>query len=120
VRAAELDFPVAISGVPAGEALDALEATRMSWQPRKLRQRIEYSGQLDDVARLDELGVAAVELPDVELDPLAGVRAALHRDHPPTIEEALLAVTVFPAWLTGEERRRGTLIPGHLADLVVL
>ncbi|HWJ33462.1 MAG TPA: amidohydrolase family protein [Gaiellaceae bacterium] len=25
-----------------------------------------------------------------------------------------------PAWLAGDERRRGTLIPGHDADLVVL
>ena len=25
-----------------------------------------------------------------------------------------------PAWLTGDERRRGKLLPGFLADLVVL
>ena len=25
-----------------------------------------------------------------------------------------------PAWLTGDERRRGKLLPGYLADLVVL
>ena len=27
---------------------------------------------------------------------------------------------VTPAWLSGDERRRGRLIPGHAADLVVL
>jgi predicted amidohydrolase YtcJ len=32
----------------------------------------------------------------------------------------LLATTVGPAWLARDERRRGKLVPGHLADLVVL
>jgi predicted amidohydrolase YtcJ len=27
---------------------------------------------------------------------------------------------VNPAWLAGDERRRGKLLPGYLADLVVL
>ena len=37
-----------------------------------------------------------------------------------TIEQALHATTVAPAWLAGDERRRGSLLPGRLADLVVL
>jgi predicted amidohydrolase YtcJ len=37
-----------------------------------------------------------------------------------TVEEALAATTVNPAWLAGDERRRGRLLPGFLADLVVL
>ena len=37
-----------------------------------------------------------------------------------TVEQALHAATVAPAWLTGDERRRGKLLPGFLADLVVL
>jgi predicted amidohydrolase YtcJ len=37
-----------------------------------------------------------------------------------TIEEALRAATVAPAWLEGQEQRRGKLRPGMLADLVVL
>jgi hypothetical protein len=37
-----------------------------------------------------------------------------------TIEQALHASTVAPAWLAGDERRRGRLLPGFLADLVVL
>ena len=36
------------------------------------------------------------------------------------MEQALHATTVTPAWLTGDERRRGKLLPGYLADLVVL
>jgi predicted amidohydrolase YtcJ len=29
-------------------------------------------------------------------------------------------MTVNPAWLAGDEARRGRLVPGQLADLVVL
>lgn len=70
------------------------------------------------------------DAPVEELDPLAGVRAAVTRTiddrpawHPEqalTVEQALTASTVTPAWLAGDERRRGRLLPGYLADLVVL
>jgi predicted amidohydrolase YtcJ len=70
------------------------------------------------------------DAPIEELDPLAGIRAGVRRTidqrpawHPEqalTVDEAFHATCVAPAWLAGEERRRGTLIPGHYADLVVL
>ena len=70
------------------------------------------------------------DAPVEELDPLAGIRAgvlrtiddrpAWHPEQALTIEQALLASTVTPAWLAGDERRRGRLLPGFLADLVVL
>jgi hypothetical protein len=70
------------------------------------------------------------DAPVEELDPLAGIRAgvlrtiderpAWHSEQCLTIEQALLATTVNPAWLSGDERRRGKLLPGYLADLVVL
>jgi predicted amidohydrolase YtcJ len=70
------------------------------------------------------------DAPVEELDPLAGIRAGVLRTiddrspwHPEqalTVEQALLASTVTPAWLAGDERRRGRLLPGFLADLVVL
>ncbi len=70
------------------------------------------------------------DAPVEELDPLAGIRAGVLRTiddrpawHPEqcmTVEEALVASTVNPAWLSGDERRRGKLLPGYLADLVVL
>ena len=57
---------------------------------------------------------------------VAGVRRTLD-DRPPwhpeqalTLDEALLATCVAPAWLSGDERRRGKLLPGYDADLVVL
>jgi hypothetical protein len=70
------------------------------------------------------------DAPIEELDPWAGIRAGVLRtldDRPPwhpeqalTVEEALLATCVTPAWLARDERRRGKLLPGYLADLVVL
>jgi predicted amidohydrolase YtcJ len=70
------------------------------------------------------------DAPVEELDPLAGIRAGVLRtiddrpgwrsDEAVTIEQAIVASTVTPAWLAGDERRRGKLLPGYLADLVVL
>jgi len=64
------------------------------------------------------------DAPIEELDPWAGVVAAVSRDwHPEqrlSLDEALLATTVNPAWLAGDEHRRGKLVPGYLADLVVM
>ena len=70
------------------------------------------------------------DAPVEELDPLAGIRAGVLRaiddrpgwriDEAVTTEQAIVASTVTPAWLAGDERRRGRLLPGFLADLVVL
>jgi predicted amidohydrolase YtcJ len=70
------------------------------------------------------------DAPIEELDPLAGIcagvlrtldeRPAWHPEQALTVEEALQASTVNPAWLAGDVRRRGKLLPGYRADLVVL
>ena len=70
------------------------------------------------------------DAPIEELDPLLGIRAGVLRSlddragwHPEqavSVEEALAASTITPAWLARDEHRRGRLVPGHLADLVVL
>ena len=85
-----------------------------------------FRSLLDSGALLANGSDAPVE----ELDPLAGLRAgvlrkiderpAWHPEQALTIEDALRAATVNPAWLAGDERRRGKLVPGFLADLVVL
>ena len=70
------------------------------------------------------------DAPIEELDPWAGVAAGVLRtrdDRPAwrpeealTLEQALHATCVAPTWLSHDERSRGTLLPGRLADLVVL
>jgi predicted amidohydrolase YtcJ len=175
-RAARAGWPVAVHAIgdrANREALDAFEATREEWRPRRLRQRVEHAQcvNLEDVPRFAHLGVAcSVQLshapsdrdlaerfwadrlegayayatlaasgallvngsdaPIEELDPLAGIRAGVLRtlderepwrpEQALTVDQALAASTVNPALLAGDERRRGTLVPGRLADLVVL
>jgi predicted amidohydrolase YtcJ len=85
-----------------------------------------YRSLLDAGALLVNGSDAPVE----ELDPLAGIVAGVLRtlDERPawrpeqavTVEEALHATCVAPAWLEHAETRRGTLRPGMLADLVIL
>jgi predicted amidohydrolase YtcJ len=62
------------------------------------------------------------DAPVEELDPLAGIRSGLEwrSEEAVTLEQALQATCVTPAWLTYQERQRGKLLPGYLADLVVL
>jgi predicted amidohydrolase YtcJ len=70
------------------------------------------------------------DAPVEELDPLMGLCAGVlrtldergpwHPEQAVSVEDALVASTVNPAWLCGDERRRGRLVPGQLADLVVL
>jgi predicted amidohydrolase YtcJ len=70
------------------------------------------------------------DAPIEELDPWAGVVAGVLRtsDARPawrpeealTLDQALHATCVAPTWLSHDERSRGTLVPGRLADLVVL
>jgi predicted amidohydrolase YtcJ len=85
-----------------------------------------YRSLLDSGAALANGSDAPIE----ELDPWAGVcagvlrtiddRPSWHPEQRVTLEQALHATCVAPAWLAGDERRRGKLIPGHDADLVVL
>ncbi len=70
------------------------------------------------------------DAPIEELDPWAGVCAGVLRtidereswrpEQCVTLEQALHATCVAPAWLSGDERRRGRLLPGYFADLVVV
>jgi predicted amidohydrolase YtcJ len=70
------------------------------------------------------------DAPIEELDPLAGIaagvlrtideRPAWHPEQAVGVEEALVATCLTPAWLAYDERQRGKLVPGYLADLVVL
>jgi len=94
--------------------------------PERLDGAYAFRSFLESGAVLANGSDAPVE----ELDPLAGIAAGVLRtiDERPawrtaealTVEQALHASTVAPAWLAGDERRRGKLLPGFLADLVVL
>jgi predicted amidohydrolase YtcJ len=97
-----------------------------SFWPERVDGAYRFRSLLDSGALVANGSDAPVE----ELDPLAGIAAGVLRtiDERPawrgeeavSVEQALHATCVAPAWLSGDERRRGKLLPGWLADLVVL
>jgi predicted amidohydrolase YtcJ len=95
------------------------ELAKRFW-PDKLDGTYSYRSLLESGTLVANGSDAPVE----ELDPWAGVVAAVERhwreDQRLTLEEALHATCVAPAWLSHDERVRGTLVPGRAADLVVL
>ncbi len=70
------------------------------------------------------------DAPVEPLDPLAGIHAAVHRtadrrdpwypEQRIPVADAVLGFTAAGAYAVGDERRRGLLLPGYAADLVVL
>ena len=86
----------------------------------KLEQTYSFRSLLDSGALVANGSDAPVE----ELDPWAGVLAGVldhfREDQRLTVDQALHATCVAPAWLSRDERVRGTLVPGRHADLVVL
>jgi predicted amidohydrolase YtcJ len=96
------------------------------WWTDRAERAYPFRALLDSGALLVNGSDAPVE----ELDPLEGIRAGVLRtlDERPawrgeqavSVEEALHATTVAPARLSGDEHTRGRLVPGQLADLVVL
>lgn len=86
----------------------------------KLEQTYSFRSLVDSGAVVANGSDAPVE----ELMPWAGVVAAVldhwRPDQKLTLEQALHAICVAPAWISHDERVRGTLLPGRAADLVVL
>jgi predicted amidohydrolase YtcJ len=86
-------LPVRVRVFVTGDVADALAAAGIR------------SGFGDELIRL-----VFAEIREEDVDPWSHVRNA----------EDLAAVSVDPAQLTGEQRQRGRLLPGYLADLVVV
>ncbi len=117
--------------VPRFAAIGVAASVQFSHAPsdRELAERL-WAGRLDGAYAYRSLWDSGAlvangsDAPIEELDPWAGICAGVLRDWRPeqalTVEQALEATTIAPARLTGDERRRGKLLPGYLADLVVL
>ena len=95
------------------------QLAKLFW-PDKVDRAYSFRSLLEAETLLANGSDAPVE----ELDPWAGVVAAVlghwREDQRLTVYQALHATCVAPAWLSHEERTRGTLLPGRAADLVVL
>jgi predicted amidohydrolase YtcJ len=122
---------VAAEDLPRFAALGVAVSAQFTHAPsdEQLAKRF-WSDRLDGTysfrALLDSGALVAngSDAPVEELDPWAGVVAAVlghwRGDQRLTLEQALHATCVAPAWLSYDERVRGTLLPGRYADLVVL
>ena len=127
---AEEDLPrFAALGVAASIQLTHAPSDR-DIADRFWAERVDRAYPFRSLVESGALVVNGSDAPIEELDPLLGVRAGVLRTlderepwHPEqalTVGQALVATTVTPAWLSGDERVRGKLLPGYLADLVVL
>jgi predicted amidohydrolase YtcJ len=115
-RFAELGITASVqfSHAPSDEGL-----AKRFWADR-LDRAYSFNSLLEAGTLLANGSDAPVE----ELDPWAGVVAGVldhwREDQRVTLDQALHATCVAPAWLSHDERTRGTLLPGRYADLVVL
>jgi predicted amidohydrolase YtcJ len=122
---------LATEDVPRFAALGVAASVQFSHAPsdrdlaeRYWADRIDGAYAFRSLAEAGTLLANGSDAPVEELDPWAGVVAAVlghwREDQRLTVEQALHATCVAPTWLSHDERVRGTLVPGRLADLVVL
>jgi predicted amidohydrolase YtcJ len=126
-RLAELDLLASVQPIHATS--DMLIVDKY-WGPRRAPGAYAFRRLLDSGAHL----VFGSDGPIEPHDPLIGIHAAVTRrraDGPPgaeggqgqeriTVAEAVDAHTYWPAYAAGEERYRGSITPGKVADLVLL
>ena len=98
------------SGSGPGRRTAPTPTARSGTSGRRRRERVRRADRGARSAGRDRRRCAAHAGRPTGLAPRAGAR----------VEEALAATCVTPAWLAYDEHRRGKLIPGYLADLVVL
>jgi len=111
-------------------ATSDMEMVRRHWGEERARGAYAWRSLLDAGTVL----VFGSDCPVETLNPLVGIHAAVTRRradgspgpegwHPEeriTVEEAVRAYTLGAAYASGEEREKGSIAPGKLADLVVL
>jgi predicted amidohydrolase YtcJ len=124
-RFASLSMPVSVQPIHLSLDLDQAD--------RALGERASTSYRLRSLLDSGAGVVFGSDAPVADPNPWLGIRAAVNRvrfDGTPaqgwypeeriTVGEALRAYTRWPAEVTGDLARRGTLSPGKLADLCVV
>ncbi len=126
-RLAELDI---IASVQPIHATSDMQMVDRFWGEERARGAYAFRSLLDSGAKLAFGSDGPIE-PHA---PLIGIHAAVTRrraDGSPgadgwqaqeriTVREAIDAYTIWPAYAAGEEGYRGSIVPGKVADLVVL
>jgi len=126
-RLAKLGIIASMQPVHATSDMDMVER---HWGEERGRGAYAWRSLLDAGTLL----AFGSDCPVESLDPLAGIHAAVTRRradgtpgpegwHPEqrvTVQDAVRAYTLGAAYASGEEREKGSITPGKLADLVVL
>jgi len=126
-RLVELDV---IASVQPIHATSDMHMVDRFWGEERARGAYAFRSLLDSGAKL----VFGSDGPIEPHAPLVGIHAAVTRrraDGSPgpdgwqgqeriTVREAIDAYTIWPAYAAGEEDYRGSIVPGKVADLVVL
>ena len=126
-RLAKLGIIASMQPIHATSDMDMVER---HWGEERGRGAYAWRSLLDSGTAL----AFGSDCPVESFDPLAGIHAAATRRrsdgspgpegwHPEqriSVEDAVRAYTLGAAYASGEERERGSITPGKLADLVVL
>ncbi|MBC7224028.1 MAG: amidohydrolase [Anaerolineae bacterium] len=126
-RLAALDV---IASVQPSHAVADMEMAERYWGSERCRLAYAYGSLWRSGARL----ALGSDCPVEDLNPLAGIHAAVTRRRPDglpgpegwnpqerlTVEQAVWGFTMGGAYAAGEEGQRGSITPGKLADLVIL
>jgi predicted amidohydrolase YtcJ len=126
-RLAELEIIASMQPIHATSDMEMADA---HWGQERARGAYAWRSLLDSGARL----IFGSDAPVEPFAPLVGIHAAVTRrrsDGSPgddgwqgqervTLAEAIDAYTYGPAYAAGEERYRGGIAPGKVADLILL
>lgn len=126
-RLAALDI---VASVQPSHAVADMEMAERHWGAERCRLAYAYGSLWRSGARL----ALGSDCPVEDLNPLAGIHAAVTRRRPDgapgpegwnpqerlTVEQAVWGFTMGGAYAAGEEDRRGSITPGKLADLAIL
>lgn len=86
-------------------------------------ERAERSDPFGQLCRSGHVVAGGSDSPVTEIDPLLGIQSAVNNPNPlrrASVEDALRMFTINGAWAAFEEKEKGTLEAGKLADIAVI
>ncbi len=128
----DIDRFAALGVIPSMQFIHC--TSDMPWVPDRIgNDRIEGAYAWRTLINAGSRIPGGSDYPVEPIDPLLGIYAAVSRQRPDgtpvdgwapeqrlTIEEAVMAYTLYAAWATGKEDERGSIEKGKFADLTIL
>jgi predicted amidohydrolase YtcJ len=128
----DIDRFAALGVIPSMQFIHC--TSDMPWVPDRIgNDRVEGAYAWRTLINAGSRIPGGSDYPVEPIDPLLGIYAAVSRQRPDgtpadgwapeqrlTIEEAVMAYTLYAAWATGKEDERGSIEKGKFADLTIL